>query len=155
MGPPTAAQRLDQLEEKASSIEGNMAEMVTKAVEAAITAMKQSLTGLLMEGQATATRQQREELNALSSRLEGRIARSREHQEQMMSLLHAEQLKFQNEMQSTITGIHSHQTQIGDRPEGSAVHKGSNSTGPQLGNSGLFGEAGKRVNAQQVDGVGS
>lgn len=56
MGPPTAAQRLEHLEEKATSIEENMAELVTKAVEAAVTAMKQSLTGLLVDGQAVATR---------------------------------------------------------------------------------------------------
>ena len=52
MGPPTVNQRIEQLEDKATAIEESMSEMVTKAVDSALLAMKQALTELLMEGQA-------------------------------------------------------------------------------------------------------
>ncbi|KAL8145577.1 hypothetical protein AgCh_003652 [Apium graveolens] len=83
MGPPTVTQRLNQLEEKPMDIEATMADMVIKAVEAAVNSMKQSLTDLLVEGQATTARKQEEGLEALVTRLEGRVNRFREHQEQM------------------------------------------------------------------------
>lgn len=67
MRPPTVAQRLDQLEEKAREVEEIMAEMVTKAVETAVTAMKQTLAELLVEGQAAASRKQSEEIDELST----------------------------------------------------------------------------------------
>lgn len=67
MGPPTVAQRIDQLEEKAIGIEESMADMVTKAVEAAVNAMKHSLKDLLLEGQATAARKQGEEFDTLAA----------------------------------------------------------------------------------------
>ena len=56
MGPPTAAQRIDQLEEKATEMEEHMVEMVAKAVDAAMAAMRHSLTELLLEGQAATSR---------------------------------------------------------------------------------------------------
>lgn len=71
-----------------------MAEMVSKAVETAMTAMRHSLTELLREGQAATVRKQSEELDALAVRLEGRINRSREHNEQMINMLRTKQMKF-------------------------------------------------------------
>lgn len=58
-----------------------------------------------MEGQATAARKQGEEIKALAVRLEGRINRSRENQEQMINMLQSEQIKFQSELRSTVTGL--------------------------------------------------
>lgn len=50
MGPPTEAQRLDLIEEKVTDLENVMKEMVAKAVETAMDAMRRSLTEVLMEG---------------------------------------------------------------------------------------------------------
>lgn len=49
MGPPTVAQRIDQLEEKATYTEASMADMVSQMVDAAINEMKHSLSELLLE----------------------------------------------------------------------------------------------------------
>lgn len=77
-----------------------MAELVSKAVETAVNSMKQALTELLKEGQASAMGKQGEDLSVC---LEGRVNRSRETQEQMINLLRNEQLKFQSEIRSTVT----------------------------------------------------
>lgn len=103
MGPPTTAQRIEQLEKKVASIKETMAEMVANAVETAIHSMKQSLTELLKEGQATAVRKQGEDLKSLAPRLEGRINQTREVQEQMITSIQNEQLKFHSELRSTVT----------------------------------------------------
>lgn len=79
MRPPTVTQRVEQFEEKAIWIEESMADLVTKVAETAITAMKQSLTKLLIEGQTATSRKQHEDLEAVTVRLEGRIGRSREY----------------------------------------------------------------------------
>lgn len=73
MGPPTVVQRIDQLEEKATGIEEAMADMVSKAVDTAMSAMKQSLTELLLEGQQVAAKKQSADLDALANRLKGRL----------------------------------------------------------------------------------
>lgn len=44
MGPPTVNQCVEQLEEKATEIKESMAEMVAKAMEIVMKAMKYSLT---------------------------------------------------------------------------------------------------------------
>lgn len=56
MGPPTVTQRIDQLEEKATDLEETMGEMVAKSMETAFSSMKQTLTEILVEGQAATTR---------------------------------------------------------------------------------------------------
>ena len=56
MGPPTVTQRIDQLEEKATELEESMAELVAKAVESAMGAVRASLTELLVQGQNATAR---------------------------------------------------------------------------------------------------
>lgn len=56
-------------------------------------------------------------------------------------------------MRSTVTCIPLTHTQIGDKQEGITVHKGSNSPGGLMGNSGT-GKTPKGVNLQQFDGGG-
>lgn len=90
MGPPTENQRIDQLEEKAMEIEETMADMVAKAVKAAMGAVRASLTGLLVEGQTVTARKQGEEMDALVVRLEGQINGSRKSHEQMFNLMRNE-----------------------------------------------------------------
>lgn len=56
MGPPTVAQRLEMIEEKLTSLEGETKDMVTKVVDKAVDALRHSLTEVLMEGQAMAAK---------------------------------------------------------------------------------------------------
>ncbi|KAL8123139.1 hypothetical protein AgCh_011217 [Apium graveolens] len=105
-------------------------------------------------------RKQHEDIKALTVRLEGRIRRSREHQEQMLNTLRNEQLKFQAEMRSTVTCNFSNQTQIGDKPAGSIAHNNMGSVSPRLGvgMGGSFeGKNGNGVNNQTIEegGYGS
>lgn len=86
MGPPTATQRFEQLEAKAAEIEQTMAAMVSQAVEAAMQSMKHSLTEILLEGQSAAAQKHGDDMDALAMRLEGRVNRAREHQEQFINL---------------------------------------------------------------------
>lgn len=76
--PPTMAQCVEQLEEKATNIEAIMAEMLSYAVERAMDAMRYTLTELVMESQAANAKIMGAEFEAMSGRLEERIARSRE-----------------------------------------------------------------------------
>lgn len=105
MGPPTIAHRVDQLEEKGEELEESMADLVGKAVEITVSFMKQALTELLIEGQATTARKQGDELDALAIGLEGRINRIRESQEQMINMIRNDQLNFHSELKSTVTGL--------------------------------------------------
>lgn len=75
--------------------------MVVKAVEAAMDTIRHSLTEVVMEGQGMATKLLGSELEAVASRLEGRITRSREYHEALINMMRNEQLKFQAEMRPT------------------------------------------------------
>lgn len=130
MGPPTVAQRIDQLEEKATGIEEAMADMVSRAVDTAMSAMKQSLTELLVEGQQVAAKKQSADLDALANRLEGRLSRAREHQEQMINVIRADQLRFQADLKSTITGLQPTLIPMVDKLDSCATQVGSSSPGP-------------------------
>ncbi|KAL8110294.1 hypothetical protein AgCh_026135 [Apium graveolens] len=61
--------------------------MVTNAVEKAMEAMRHSLTHILMEGQTLATKKMRENFEALTGRLEGRVKRSVGHRNWRYRLL--------------------------------------------------------------------
>lgn len=69
--------------------------------------MKQTLTEILLNGQAVATLKQGEEFNAMAMHLEGRTNRAREHQEiiRLINLICTDQLKFQSEIRSTLAGL--------------------------------------------------
>lgn len=79
MGPPTVAQRVELIEEKLTDLDEAVKGMVSTAVEKAMEAMRQSLTEALMEGQSLAAKRLGTEIDAVASRLEGRISRSREY----------------------------------------------------------------------------
>lgn len=105
MGPPTVAQRVELMEEKLQGMEESMKEMVTKAVDKAMETMRHTLTEVLLEGQTVAAKKMVAEFEALSGRLEGRVNRGREYHETLINAIRSEQLKFQTEMKSTITGF--------------------------------------------------
>ncbi|KAK1357635.1 hypothetical protein POM88_050891 [Heracleum sosnowskyi] len=125
MGPPTVAQGIDQLDEKATAIEETMVDMVAKAVETAVNSLKQSLTEFLMEGQAAAARKIGEDLDEMAARLECRINRSREQQEQMINLMQSEQHKFCSEIRSSVTALQANNIQIGNKVENNTNQTGS------------------------------
>ena len=94
MGPPTVAQRLESVEEKLAEMEVVMKDFVTKAVDRAMEAMRQSLSEVLVEGQTMAAKQLGADFEALTGRLEGRVNRSREYHETLIHTMRTDQLKF-------------------------------------------------------------
>ena len=78
---PTVGQRVEELEEAVGGLESKTLALVSQAVEKAVAVMKHSLVELLLEGQSEQSRKTNGELESVASRLENRIARSREHQE--------------------------------------------------------------------------
>lgn len=153
MGPPTVTQRVEQIEEKLTGLEGAVSEMVTKAVERAMEAMHRSLSEMILEGKTKLTKQLGVDLDAMTGRLEGRVQRTREFHEAMINSMKDEQVKFQSEIRSTMTGIHGSQGPLTKKPEGS-VNKavvspnsmvalvGSEGFGHGLGGSGTQMEGG-------------
>lgn len=73
-------------------MESKISDMVSQAVKKAVVAMKHSLVELMLQVQAEA---------AKKGRLEGRISRSREHQEAMIYFMKNDQEHFQAEVRST------------------------------------------------------
>lgn len=66
MGPPTVAQKLELIEEKLTGMEEATKDLVSKAVERAMEAMKHSLTEVLLEGQTLAAKQLGADFEALT-----------------------------------------------------------------------------------------
>lgn len=119
MGPPTVAQRVELLEEKLNCLEETIRDEVTKTVEKAMEAMRHTMTEVLMEGQGMATKKMGAEFEALTGRLEGHVNRSREYHKTLINMMRNDQLKFQAEVRSTLTGIHTMQAPINDKVEAS------------------------------------
>lgn len=81
-----------------------MREMVVKEVSTAVENLRHSLTEVLMEGQSLATKKLGADLGL------------------MVNSLRNEQLKFQTEVKSTITGLQSLNIPVHDKVEGSTNH---------------------------------
>lgn len=113
MGPPTVTQRVEQLEEKLTDLDGMISEMVTKAVERAVEAMHHSLSEMLLEGQAKITKQVGVDLEAVTGRLEARVQRTREFHESLLNSMKNDQLKFKSEMRTSLTEIAGGQCEQG------------------------------------------
>lgn len=79
--PPTAAQRVEQLEEQCVTLRGSIAEEVTVAIGAAMKSLEEKVFGTL----EWITKKFEEDLTSRSVRLEGRIDRYREEHEMMIS----------------------------------------------------------------------
>lgn len=104
---PTLNQRVEELEEVMSNLEEKVTGLVSQAVEKAVGVMKQSLAELLIQNQAEASKKYNGAMDELATRLEGRISRSREHQEAMMYSLRNDQDEFLSEVRSTMTQLQS------------------------------------------------
>lgn len=153
MGRPTVTQRVEQLEEKFTDLEGAVSNMVSKAVERAVEVMHHSLSEMLLEGQTKTTKQLGVDLEALAGRLEGRVQRTRDVHESLINSMKEEQLKFQLEIRSTLTGAHMSQIPVPKKPEGSVnnmvvspnsmvAFMGSDGYGQGVGVNGGPGESG-------------
>lgn len=125
MGPPTKAQRSEQLEERLTDLDGSIVELVSKAVERGMEAMRSSLSTMLVENQTAVSQKFGAEFETLTTTLEGRLHRSREYHESLINVIRTEQLKFQSEIKSILNksvALDPHAT--GGHREGSAS-KGS------------------------------
>ena len=110
-----------------------MATVVDKAVEAVVTAMRHSLSELLMEGQAATAHKHSEELEALAMRLEGRFNRSREAHDHMINQIRDEHLKFQSEIRSTVSRATTVKQPGVNTADPNLNHVGSSAVGPMGG----------------------
>ncbi|XP_074349876.1 uncharacterized protein LOC141689476 [Apium graveolens] len=81
-----------------------MAEEVTTAVKVAVAAMQQSLINRLAASVEEISKQQEDKLATAISRLEGRINRSREANETLISTMRDDRLRFQSDIRSTLNG---------------------------------------------------
>lgn len=106
---------MELIEEKLADLEESVKETVTKTAEKAVEAMRHSLTEVVMEGQGMATKKLGAEFEAMAGRLKGRINRNREYHESLINTMRNEQIKFQSEFKSTITGLQSFRVPL---PEG-------------------------------------
>lgn len=152
MGPSTVAQRVDLIEEKLQEMEESMKDLVMKSVEKAMDAMRHTLTEVLIEGQTLASKKMGDDFETLTARMEGRVHRSREHHESLLNTMRNDQLKFQAEVKSALTGFPGVPPQSFDKADGS-VNRGTTPLGgPDLGTrghgEGSYGGGGR-------DGVGS
>lgn len=136
MGPPIVAQRVEMIEEKLHDVDGVVKELVSQAVEKAMEAMRHTLTEVLMEGQTLAAKKMAAEFEALSGRLEGRVNRSREYHETLINTMLNDQLKFQAEIKSTLTGVQIGQCSVHDKAE-TSVNRGELFTTSPLTNLGI------------------
>lgn len=83
MGPPTAAQRLELLDEQMAAMHASIRVTVTEEVSAAIkgvvAAMEQALSNRVIQTFEETLKRQDAKIDETTTRLEGRISRSREH----------------------------------------------------------------------------
>lgn len=109
MAPPTEAERLAQLEEKLEtthrSMRENIAVEVAAAIKSGVAAMQQTLIDHFSVSLEEVTKQQDDKMIEAMSRLEGRINRSKERQEAIISSMKDDQLQFQVDIRSTLTSL--------------------------------------------------
>ncbi|XP_063950102.1 uncharacterized protein LOC135152878, partial [Daucus carota subsp. sativus] len=148
MGPPTAAQRVENLEEQLQSLQSTLRETVAAEVSAAIkagmAAMEQSLTGRFVKSFEETFQRQEAQIDETTARLEGRINRTREHHEALIGMLKDDQVKFQAEMRVKMRDLISKHTQM---PHSSAEqpHPGVVSQFERFGDMGESSHHGKGV----------
>ena len=154
MGPPTVTQRIDSIEEKLTDLEESMKGLVMQAVEKAMDAMRHSLTAVLMEGQGVAATKLGADFESLAERLEGRVNRSCEYHESLINTMRNEQLKFHNEIKSSITGLQSIPTAPPEKGEGS-INRGESLFGNFDSTLGRFGDGTRGFVGREGSGVGT
>ncbi|KAL8105734.1 hypothetical protein AgCh_029503 [Apium graveolens] len=104
MGHSTATQRMNTIDEKFTKMEETMKDLVSKTIDKAVEAMKQSLTEVVIEGQMMVAKKFGAEFETMSGLLERRINRSCEHHESWINTMRNEQLQFQAEVRTALAG---------------------------------------------------
>lgn len=124
MIPLTDTDRLSKLEEQLEANQRNLRETVTVevsvAIKGAVNAMQQALVNRFVASFDEMTKQQEEKITEAVVRLEGRINRSREHQESLISSMREDHLQFQTEVRSTLTELQLGKSKPMDGGEGSS-----------------------------------
>lgn len=148
----------EQLEVSHSSIREIVTVEVAAAVKGAMSAMQQSLVNRFVGSFEKIAQQHDEKLQAAVARLEGRITRSRDTQESLISAMRDDQLKFQSDIRSTIANIQTikQKQKGGERnEEGFILGEGSSTAERRVGfgvvGSGLKGGSG--VNRSGYGGI--
>ncbi|KAL2905929.1 Integration host factor subunit alpha [Bienertia sinuspersici] len=97
---PTNTQRLEQVEGELAALRTSVSEQVASAVSTASQELQQTLTTQIAKSLEEATQKLGEDL---SMRLEGRITRSRENQEVMITQLRQEHVALRDEVRKTLS----------------------------------------------------
>lgn len=121
---PKVNQRVEELEDAMGNMEARLTEMVSQAVEKGLGALKHSLVDMMLASQKENAKKHGADLEALGTRLEGRISRTREQQECLIYSVKESQEKFQMEVRSTLSSLHSMQPQSSDKMERSVNNEG-------------------------------
>ena len=100
----------EQLEAAQNSIRETIAVEVASAIKGAVVAMQQALVTRFVTSFDEISKQQDDKLAAAISRLEGRITRSRDTQESLISTMREDQLQFQSDVRSTLTTLKSNKS---------------------------------------------
>lgn len=130
-----------QLEKTHDSIRETITAEVAAAVKGTVAAMQQVLVNRFVSSIDEISKQQDERLTAAIGRLEGRVTRSRDTQEALIKTVRDDQLKFQNDIRSTLTTLQGdksmqHKKVLGQHEEGFVFGEGS-STGERRGFGGV------------------
>lgn len=155
MGQPTAGQRVELIEKRVSDLEAALKEMVSQTVDKAVEAIRHSLTEVLLESQGVAAQKLGAEFDVLSERLEGRVNRSREFHESLINTMRNDQLKFQKEIKSTLTGLQTFQVPLPDVVDGSVNHFGAPNSALLRGDDFGKGFGGSQIPGDYCGGSGS
>lgn len=98
MGPPSGTQRADLIEEQLTAvhatIRNTVIEEVLAAIKGVVAAMELFLSNRFVNGFEETLKKQEKQIEETTTRLEGRINRSREHQESLIAMIKDEQVKF-------------------------------------------------------------
>ncbi|XP_074377189.1 uncharacterized protein LOC141718709 [Apium graveolens] len=108
MGPP-ANQGGEKIDEQWTSIhttiQNTVAEEFSAAIKGAVAAMEQSLSDRFIRSFEDIFKRHELQLDEATSRLEGRINRSREHQESMINMIEEDQLKLQSDVRTALCDL--------------------------------------------------
>lgn len=125
MAPPTSNQRLDALENQMANLQNTIAEKISNSVGLAMEAAKLTIAEQISQRMEETMRKSKEDLEVANYRLEGRIDRTRENLEGMLTVARGDQNKFQSEMRATLEKFRSVPFNGGD-------HQGSRGTGNRV-----------------------
>lgn len=119
MAPPsTENDRLSSVEEQLEASHMTMRETIAvevgAAVKGAVAVMQQTLVNRFVATFEDIAKQQDDKIAAAITRLEGRINRSRDTHESLISTMRDDQLKFQSDVRSTLTNLQLSQGKLPD-----------------------------------------